>query len=84
VIDGEDSKGGRLGTLTSAGKRGGSIKPKIIFELYAEIVDQQELTTASEAKGKSLQLKNKQARQEVGHNISAARKANGAHLFATI
>jgi hypothetical protein len=60
VIDGEDSKGGRLGTLTSAGKRGWSIKPKIIFELYAEIVDQQELTTASEVKRKSLQLKNKQ------------------------
>ena len=58
VIDGEDTKAGRLGTLKASKKGGWSIKPSIRFEPYAEIVNQQELTTVGKAKQKSMLGKN--------------------------
>lgn len=58
VIDGEDTQGGRLGTLKSLKKGGWSVKPSIRFEPYAEIVNKQNLTVASKTRITAEQAKN--------------------------
>jgi len=49
VIHEQDSQGGRLGTLKSSTKEGWVVQPKVKFEPRAEIVNEQELTAATQS-----------------------------------